>query len=316
MKRLNVAAILCVRMSSSRLPGKPLVSYSPDGKTNLELIVERCLTSRHNVTVVVATSTDKSDDAIVQCCIDNHYTFSRGSLDNVVERFNGALNASVPSANYVWRVLGDCPLVDVGLVDYRLDVLDRNKADTIVPIPVEPTYAATSAIWSREAWDKCAKLSSGSLLSHPGEHIYEKAGDFKTLHDIGPENVYYQNIRTELDTPKDLEFFRRVWKEYPPSLNWEQVDTKTRAVYHSDGDKSYDTKGVLTWLSSRPDIVAINAEVTLKTSATYLHGHHRARNFICEACRENGIKTVLASKINDALEIQCPTCGTPRRFYV
>lgn len=316
MNRLSVAAILCVRMSSERLPGKPLVSYSPDGKTNLDIIVERVLTSRHSVRLVIATSTDSSDSVIVHHARTRGYPVYRGSLDNVMARFDGALNEHAKDAEYIWRVMGDCPLVDVGLTDWRLDVLHRNQADVMTILQPEPTYAAQASVWSREAWDKCARLSSGSLLQHPGEFIYESLGNFKTLHEVGPENVYYQDIRTELDTPEDLKFFKRVWKEYPPSLPFEDVNIEARSITYFDGDKSYDTKPVLTWLSSRPDIVAINQHIEMRTKSTHLHGHHRARNFVCEACRERGVKTILATKINDALELQCPTCGTPRRFYV
>ena len=177
MKPLSVAAILCVRMSSDRLPGKPLVSYHPDGKNNLHCIIDRVLGSRHNVTLVVATSTDKTDDPII-AFLRGWYPVFRGSLENVVSRFDGALTAYAKDANFVWRVMGDCPLVDVDLVDWRLDVLDRNKADAITIMQPEPTYAAQSAVWSRAAWDYCAKMSSGSLLQHPGEYICESFGSF------------------------------------------------------------------------------------------------------------------------------------------
>lgn len=316
--KLNCAAVICVRMSSERLPGKALISYTPDGKSNLACIIDRVLTSRHHQTVIVATSTDPTDDPIAEWVkrmptLANYersgtsrYALYRGDLENVVKRFDGALQTHAPNADFVWRVMADCPLVDVGLVDWRLDVLARNKADVMTILEPEPTYAAQASVWSRAAWDYCAKMSSGSQLEHPGERIYNDLGEFKVLREIGPETVYYQDIRTELDTPEDLEFFRRVWKEYPSAT--EQVDINSRSVYT---DYSYPTCGVLTWLSTRPDIVEINQHVEMKTKSIHLHGHPRARKYICQECN-----TEIANKINDRLDLSCPKCGTVRRFYL
>ncbi len=307
----TIVAVCCVRMSSQRLPGKPLISYHPSGKSNIECIAERVATSRYNPNFIVATSTDKSDDPIEKWAKGKSIPLHRGSMDNVVKRMDEAINKYCPSANLVWRVMADCPLVDVGLFDWRADVLIRNNADVITILQPEPTYAGQASVWSREAWDHCAKISSGSLLQHPGEAIYESFGQFRTLHEIGPETIYYQNIRTELDTPQDLEFFRKVWSEYPPAQPWEDVNIKARSIMYSEGDKSYSAKGVLSWLATRPDIVAINADVKEKAKSTHLHGHHRARRFVWQECHRP-----LAHKVNDALDIQCPKCGVTRKFYI
>lgn len=309
MEKLNVAAVIAVRMSSQRLPGKPLVSYHPSGKNNLACLTERVLSSRHNQTIIIATSTDKTDDPIATWVQKTpapdwydrsgtgHFALYRGDLENVVKRFDSALQTHAPNTDYVWRVMADCPLVDVGLLDWRLDILSRNKADMLTILPPEPTYAAQASVWSRDAWDYCAKMSSGSLLQHPGEYLCENHAQFKTLHEIGPENVYYQNIRTELDTPEDLEFFRKVWSE--------------GIHIHDLPAHAPDTYKTLEWLSSRPDIVNINAHIEEKTKSTHLHGHHRARRYVCKEC-----DTVLAHKVNDRLDIACPKCGTVRQFYV
>ena len=306
MEKDKVVAIVCVRMSSERLPGKPLVSYHPGGKPNLECIVERVQTSRYNPKIVIATSTDKSDDTIAKWAEDKDVSLYRGSLENVVKRFDGALQKYCPEAGFIWRVMGDCPLVDIGLTDLRLDILDRSGADVITISPPEPTYAAQSSVWSRDAWNYCAKMSSGSLLPHPGEYIYENLGQFKTLHELGPESVYYQDIRTELDTEKDLEFFRQVWKGCDDHF-W---SSGNRGDAYNEFLHVLDTKSVLTWLSSQPHLTAINRDVPLKTKSTHLHGHSHARRFVCKNC-----SAVIGHRINDKLSLQCPSCGETRDYY-
>lgn len=300
---MNVAAVICVRMSSQRLPGKVLSVYDEaTGRTNLECIIDRVKHSRHSQKVIVATSTDKIDDAIVKVCERvEGVTWYRGSLNNVVERFNRALLESETenAFTHVWRVMADNPLIDIGLVDHRLDILERTQADLLFPILPEPTYAAQCNVWSREAWAYCAKHSSGSLLEHPGEYLYQQLSQFRAISDPGPENIYYQPIRTELDTPEDLEFFRRVYKNIP-------------RFNLGDSPKPIDAHLAMIWLTTRPDIVSINAHIDEKTHTTYLHGHHRARKLHCEneACRAE-----IATKVNDRIDIRCPKCGQSKAYY-
>ncbi len=285
---MKLAAILCVRMISSRLPGKALCVYDEhSGKPNLLCVIDRIRTSRHSPKIIVATSTDSADDPIVGQCVKHSIPYYRGDLNNVVKRFDESLRL-VPEFDYVWRVMADNPLIDVGLVDHRIDTLIRYKADVVAPILPEPTYAAHSNVWSREAWEYCAKQSSGSLLEHPGEFLYEQSGMFKTIYDPGPEAIYYQPVRTELDTKEDLEFFRTVYRESPFK----------------------STAGILDWLASRPDIVSINSSVQTKTSTTYAHGHTRARSWVCKECGDT-----IGWKINDRIDINCRKCGQVRSFY-
>lgn len=300
-KTMKVAAIICVRMNSERLPGKALCVYDEaTGRTNLECLVDRVRTSRHNPRVIIATGESAENDVIAEkakstksASLFRHYSSEVG---DVCELLDLAHRTLVPDADYIWRVMADNPLVDIGLVDLRLDIMERNKLDVLVPLLPEPTYAAQSSIWSREAWEYCAKHSSGSLLEHPGEYIYENKGMFRTATELGPESVYYQNVRTELDTPEDLEFFKKVF--------W--------MTGHRESGEVLETRRAMEFLSTHPDIVALNAHIQPKTRTTYLHGHHRARNF---KCQNPDCGNILASKINEGLEIQCQKCGQARRFY-
>ena len=302
----KLAAIICVRMSSSRLPGKALCVYDEhSGKPNLLCLIDRIRASRHSPQIIVATTTGADDDPIIGQCVKHSIPYYRGDLRNVVRRFDESLRL-VPEFDYVWRVMADNPLIDIGLVDHRIDTLIRYKADVVAPIPPEPTYAAHSNVWSREAWEYCAKQSSGSLLEHPGEFIYENAGMFKTIYDPGPSNEYYLPIRTELDTSEDLRFFRKVWSKYP----YAAMETRVNSIYRVDEIRRVDTGGVLRWLPSRPDIISINSSVQAKTSTTFAHGHARARSWICKGCGHT-----IAHKVNEGLAINCQRCGEERRFY-
>ncbi|MGH6827760.1 MAG: cytidylyltransferase domain-containing protein, partial [Rhizomicrobium sp.] len=76
-------AVVQARMSSSRLPGKVLAPIA--GRPLLWHIVHR-LRQCHMVSrVVIATSTNPSDDAIAAFCGEHDLLCIRGSLDNVLD---------------------------------------------------------------------------------------------------------------------------------------------------------------------------------------------------------------------------------------
>lgn len=109
----NVVAIVQARMSSRRLPGKVLTPLA--GHPVLGLVVGRLRGARLIDDVVVATSTDSSDDPIADWCEESGTRCHRGSLDDVLDRFLGA--ARDTGATHVVRITADCPLIDWGLVD-------------------------------------------------------------------------------------------------------------------------------------------------------------------------------------------------------
>src|SRR3990167_7162287 len=120
----DYAVVIAARMSSTRLPGKALVVYCPDGTTNLSQIVSRWRRhSRRSPFVVVAATDDAEDDDIELMCGALSVSCYRGSRDDVVSRMDGAIRQYAPDARFIARAMSDNPLVDVTLSDWRLDVL-------------------------------------------------------------------------------------------------------------------------------------------------------------------------------------------------
>jgi len=86
--------------------------------------IERIRRARRIERLVVATSTDASDDALAEVVRRQGTQVHRGPLDDVLARFVGALDAFGP-AEYVVRLTGDCPLADPQVIDATLaHVLD------------------------------------------------------------------------------------------------------------------------------------------------------------------------------------------------
>src|SRR3990172_7013058 len=106
----DYVVLIATRMTSSRLPGKALVSYCPDGMTNLEQIVRRWQRSWRAPKIVVATTTDVEDKPIEARCNTLDVPCYRGVRDDVVSLVNESLLAFAPDAKYIARGMNDSPL--------------------------------------------------------------------------------------------------------------------------------------------------------------------------------------------------------------
>ena len=128
-------AIIQARMSSTRFPGKVL---APLGELPMiAFMVERVRKAKMLDQVIVATSTESSDDPLVATLTERGIDCFRGSLHDVLDRFACAARAS--KAEHVVRLTGDCPLMDADLIDRCLGELSKGDADYVSNVQV-PTF--------------------------------------------------------------------------------------------------------------------------------------------------------------------------------
>jgi spore coat polysaccharide biosynthesis protein SpsF (cytidylyltransferase family) len=293
----DYAVILAARMTSERLPGKALAQYVPGGKvTNLAQIVARWRRSRRGPTLVAFTPAGAANEPIAAACAALSVPCYRGNSD-VVGSLDGALRAYAPGAAYVARALADNPLVDVGLADARLDVLAETGADGVWYGGDEGriTYAGTTDVWARAAWDRIAAESLGEEREHPGLFFWHNMSKFGVVQLPLPMREYLLPVRTELDEPRDLAMLKALWRE-----------AARRGALEPCGELS--TLAALDVLAACPDIAALNAEVPLKTQSepSWRKGLH----FGCKTCNHR-IGAIMAGD----LEVRCPRCGRPQKFY-
>jgi len=110
---MRVLAILQARMSSSRLPNKVLLPLL--GEPMLARQIERLRRAKAIDRLIVATSAAPTDDPIAEQCAALGVACYRGSLDDVLDRFEQAARPHAPQ--HVVRLTADCPLADPQLID-------------------------------------------------------------------------------------------------------------------------------------------------------------------------------------------------------
>ncbi|WP_374571859.1 cytidylyltransferase domain-containing protein [Phenylobacterium sp.] len=210
-----ILGILQARMSSTRLPGKVLQPVL--GQPMIARQVERLRRSRRIDRLVVATSDQPDDDGLAEVCEGLGLGVFRGSLDDVLDRFHGALSAFGP-ADTVVRMTADCPLTDWALIDRVIDAHLEGGGDYASNTPPERTFPhgldvevmraeALETAW-REAKDPYEREHvTPFIYRHPERFALAYVSDAPSL----------AHLRWTVDLPADLAFVRYVYETLYPA---------------------------------------------------------------------------------------------------
>ena len=160
--------------------------------------------------IVVATSTETSDDALVDFLLSNGIEVFRGSLTDVADRFHKTLVKYSPS--YFVRLTADCPLVMPKLLQDMNKTFQKNDVDYLSNT-IQPTYPDGLDIEfvATEAFERMLSINlSSTQREHVTMGLYQNSHLFKI-------NQYENDIdlsanRWTVDYPDDLRFVREVYE--------------------------------------------------------------------------------------------------------
>lgn len=271
----RVVAIVQARMDSSRLPGKVLLDIGGDAM--LARVVARVSRARAVDKVLVATTTEPSDDLLVEYCTSRSFEYTRGSQFDVLDRYYQAARGA--GAHVVVRITADCPVIDPGLVDQAVNTLLAksgtaavlNSDRTLMPFdfvtnrlppPWKRTYpiGLDTEVCTFDALERAwHEAKEPQQREHVMPYFYEgvepssehqalsvatsprgfKIAMLNHVLDLGA-------YRWTVDTPPDLELMRRIYR-------------------HFDGRDDFSWNDVLGLVQSQPELVRLNAGVTHKS---------------------------------------------------
>jgi spore coat polysaccharide biosynthesis protein SpsF len=210
---LNLA-ILQARMTSSRLPGKVMAPVL--GEPMIGRQIERIRRAKLIDKLVVATSTDPSDDALAAYVMSLGVELFRGSLDDVLDRFCKVLQGFW-DVKAVVRLTADCPLTDPELIDKVIAHHLETGADYTSNTLRTRTYphGLDVEVMTPEALDDAgAKAKDPYEWEHVTPYIYRRPEQYR-LAGVARHDSQ-ANLRWTVDVPADLEFVREVYaKLYP-----------------------------------------------------------------------------------------------------
>ena len=247
---MKTIAIIQARMDSTRLPGKVLKKLG--NMLVIERVAARLSECKSLDDLVVATSTENTDDELASWCDNNQIKVFRGSLHDVLDRYYRA--AIHYKAENIVRITGDCPLIDPQIVDKVVEEFQAGSFDAAglhgeFPDGLDCQVFSIKAI--KTAWQKATLATDrehvGSYIERTNPRLFRlcKVELFRGL----------AHHRWTLDEPLDFEFLSSLLK---------LLEAKHENFYTND---------VLECLEQSPELLKINSSIM--RNAGYLQSLER-----------------------------------------
>ncbi len=205
---VNVTAIIQARMSSVRLPGKVLLDIC--GKPLLEHFIQRVSVAESIQRIIVATTKNVKDRAIIEFAQKHGITHYVGSEDDVLDRFYRA--ARQYAAKTIVRITPDNPFIDPQVIDRVVNCYLSSENLDYVSNRMKPTYPegldveVFSFTALERAWKKAKKPSE---REHVTPYIWNHPELFQLANVANDQDFSY--MRWTLDTEADLRFTQEVY---------------------------------------------------------------------------------------------------------
>lgn len=260
---MKIAIVIQSRTGSSRLPGKIMMPLA--GAPLLARMVERVRAAAATAVVravvradvIVATTTDPSDDPVAALCAGIDTPCFRGHPTDLLDRHYQAGRAV--NADVVVKIPSDCPLIDPGVIERVIGVYlahaneydfvsnlhpatypDGNDVEVMPMAALETAWREATLPLQREhttpfLWDQPARFRIGNVA-------WETGLDYSMSH------------RWTIDYQADYDFIRAVYD----------------ALYTPDRP-FFTLADILALLDRQPEIHAINASL----AGVNWYRHHR-----------------------------------------
>jgi spore coat polysaccharide biosynthesis protein SpsF len=209
---MKTVAIVQARMTSTRLPGKVLLDLG--GRPMLARQLDRLKLCEMLDEIVVATTTNRTDDPVIDLCRQERVRFFRGSEHDVLGRYVAA--ARDVGAEVVVRVTADCPLIDPEITDLVVSELVNNSATCdYVSNSTKQTFPRGL---DAEAFflDTLLRMDRLATSDAAREHVtlfltYERPELF-LCRDI-VDSADHSDLRWTVDTATDMELVRTIFDD-------------------------------------------------------------------------------------------------------
>ena len=207
----RIGIITQARMTSTRLPGKILKEVN--GSSLLHYHTQRLKQS--GIETIIATTINKTDDAVQEFAEKSQIKFYRGDENNVLKRYHET--AQKYNLDVIVRVTSDCPLVDPHLIRNSIEkYLQLNNNKLYMSNVLERTFARgfdfeifsfhllhQAFINAREETDQ----------EHVTPYIWKNKSGETEFYTIKQSNNN-SHLRITVDTPDDFELVKQLITNY------------------------------------------------------------------------------------------------------
>lgn len=242
-KAIKIVTVIQARTGSTRLPNKIMLPLA--GMPLLYRMYERVAASKFGGTIVIATTTDKSDDKVEELCKKFQINIYRGHPTDLLDRHYQA--AKLLNADAVVKIPSDCPLIDANIIDkvllFYLNHLDQydyvsNLHPATYPDGNDVEIMSINAL--ENAWQNAKRDLE---REHTTPYFWENPDKFRIGNVKWETGLdYSMNYRFTIDYEKDYNFIKQVYDELYPVNN------------------KFTLEDILNLLNQKPDIKKINEE--------------------------------------------------------
>lgn len=241
MTSQRVVAVVPVRMGSSRLPGKVLISIAE--KPMLGHLLDRLSLSCHLDGVVVATSEQPENDAIERFCVDRSTPCFRGDEEDVLGRILGALSSQ--NAHVGVLVFGDTPLIDPAIVDDMITRFVQADDYDFVGNDLLTTYppGMEVEVFSLKALRDAAERTGDPSIREHGTLFIRQHPDIYRIQNVAACGTHQRpELEIEVDSPEDMSVISAIVDHFADRLD-------------------YSLDEIITFLDENPGLRASNQSV-------------------------------------------------------
>ncbi len=226
--------IIQARMGSSRLPGKVLREVN--GKSILQLMLERLGIFGMPECAVVATSVLPADDLLVAACEKLGLPCFRGSESDVLARFYEAAKFfGAQAETVIIRICADSPLHHETVVDFALKQFHTHQLDYFSnAVPPKYEDGITTEVFRFSALERAHQEAS---LPSQREHVtpyIKESGEF--LCGFQKFRAAYA-WKLSVDTPDDFKLLHAVMTHFSPHAHFTIDEILTAFANHPDWEK-------------------------------------------------------------------------------
>lgn len=236
-----VGAVIQARLSSTRLPGKVLLDI--EGKTMLARVIDRVKMASKIDKIIVATTTSRIDDLIVNSINSKDVSVFRGEENNVLSRFyHAAKNAKI---NTIVRISADCPLIDPKIIDKVIEKFFEHNVSIATNsggISYQRTFPVGLDV-EVISFNALEQAHFNSTENYEKEHVTPFIYKYDDKIYYLTNESSYSDFRLTVDTFEDITLVRMIYASF-------EINKIT-----------LNLQNIVNYLENNPDLLKINSHI-------------------------------------------------------
>lgn len=240
--KTKVGAIIQARTGSTRLPGKVFMNLA--GRPMLFHIIERLKSCRLVDKIILATTREPEDQAILDFADEQKVLSFAGDTDDVQARFIAA--ATTHDVNCIVRICSDSPFIDPKMIDILISDLIENDAYYAMVDPEIPSAQEGFEVVTLDGLMRSREMTDEKQYKEHVTLLIRRFSERFHVRVLPADPRLLGTYRLSVDNFADYQFAAAVYD----------------ALYQPG--KIVDLFEMVALLEKNPEIRALNAHITQK----------------------------------------------------